>query len=340
MTTIYDVSKLAGVSAKTVSRVLNEPDRVKTATREQVLAAMKTLDYSPNASARQLRLGGFSSIGLLLEDPASGYQSRFHQALLTACMEAGKYMTVELFEGVMPDWQARVDRFLTEGRVRDLILLPTLCDFAPLKDLLRERGARAVLIAPSVHDPHFPSVVMDDRAAARQIIEYLFSLGHTRIGHITGHPDHSATILRRSGVIEAYDARGLPRPKPELFASGDFMFKKGIEAAETLLSLPEPPTAIFAANDETAAAVAMVAHRRGLSIPGDLSVVGFDDAPIASAVWPQLTTIAQPYLEMARKVVHLVDTWDQQSTQSGFVSTYLTPHELVIRESSGPVPKV
>lgn len=339
MTTIYDVSKLAGVSAKTVSRVLNEPDRVKAATREQVLTAMKTLDYSPNASARQLRLGGFSSIGLLLEDPASGYQSRFHQALLTACMEAGKHMTVELFEGVMPDWQARVDRFLTEGRVRDLILLPTLCDFAPLKQLLRERGARAVLIAPSVHDPHFPSVVMDDRAAARQIIEYLFSLGHTRIGHITGHPDHSASILRRSGVIEAYDARGMARPKAELFASGDFMFKKGIEAAETLLSLPEPPTAIFAANDETAAAVAMVAHRRGLSIPGDLSVVGFDDAPIASAVWPQLTTIAQPYLEMARKVVQLVDSWDQQSAQSGFVSTYLTPHELVIRESTGPVSK-
>ena len=177
---------------------------------------------------------------------------------------------------------------------------------------------------------------MDDRAASREIIEYLFSLGHERIGHITGHPDHSASIQRRSGVIEAYDARGLPRPPEELFASGDFMFKKGIEAAEALLSLSNPPTAIYAANDETAAAVSMVAHRRGLAIPGDLSVVGFDDAPIASAVWPQLTTIAQPYLEMARKVVHLVDAWDQQGGHPGFVTTYLTPYELIVRESTGP----
>ncbi|MFT4090460.1 MAG: LacI family DNA-binding transcriptional regulator [Asticcacaulis sp.] len=337
MTTIYDVSRLAGVSAKTVSRVLNEPDRVKVKTREAVLEAMKALDYSPNSMARQLRLGGGSSLGLLLEDPASGYQSRFHQALLTACMEAGKHMTVELFEGVMPDWQGRVDRFLTEGRVRDLVLLPTLCDFAPLKDYLRTKGARAVLIAPSVYDTHFPAVVMDDRAASRQMVEHLFKLGHRRIGHITGHPDHSASILRRSGVIEAYDAAGLPRPGPELFASGDFMFKKGIEAAEALLSLPDAPTAIFAANDETAAAVAMVAHKRGLDIPGDLSVVGFDDAPIASAVWPTLTTIRQPYLEMARRVVQIIDGWEAQTRSSGNTSVFMTPHELVVRDSSGPV---
>lgn len=338
MTTIYDVSRLAGVSAKTVSRVLNEPERVKTATREAVMNAMKQLDYSPNASARQLRLGGFTSLGLLLEDAASGYQSRFHQALLTACMEAGKHITVELFEGFKPDWKARVDRFLTAGRVRDLILLPTLCDYAPLKQYLRERDARAVLIAPSVFDPYFPAVVMDDRAAARQIVEHLFSLGHERIGHITGHADHSASIQRRSGIYEAYDAAGRPRPSSELFTSGDFMFKKGIEAAEALLSLPNPPTAIFAANDETAAAVCMVAHKRGLSIPGDLSVVGFDDAPIASAVWPSLTTIAQPYLDMSRRVVQIVDAWEQ-SVSGGTAATYLTQHELVIRESTGPRPQ-
>ncbi|UDF03270.1 LacI family DNA-binding transcriptional regulator [Asticcacaulis sp. AND118] len=338
MTTIYDVSRLAGVSAKTVSRVLNEPDKVKIHTREQVLAAMKQLDYSPNASARQLRLGGASSLGLLLEDPSSGYQSRFHQALLTACMEAGKHITVELFEGVKPDWESRVDRFLNEGRVRDLILLPTLCDFEPLKAHLRKRDARAVLIAPSIFDPHFPSVVMDDRAAARQIIEHLFSLGHKRIGHISGHPDHSASILRRQGIFEAYDAAGRQRPGPDLFVAGDFMFKKGIEAAEALLSLPEPPTAIFAANDETAAAVSMVAHKRGLSIPADLSVVGFDDAPIASAVWPALTTIAQPYLDMSRRVVQSLDDWDA-NFPGGTAATYMTRHDLVLRDSTGPAPK-
>ncbi|ADU13720.1 LacI family DNA-binding transcriptional regulator [Asticcacaulis excentricus] len=337
MTTIYDVSRMAGVSAKTVSRVLNEPDRVRPETRAQVQAAMKALEYTPNASARQLRLGGASSLGLLLEDPVSGYLSRFHHALLTACMEAGKHISVELFD-MQPGWAERLDRFLDEGRVRDLILLPPLCDFAPLKAHLRQREARAVLIAPSVFDPHFPSVVMDDRAAAREVIEHLFALGHRRIGHISGHPDHSAAILRRQGLFEAYDAAGLSRPEPELMVAGDFQFRKGVEAAEALLSLPQPPTAIFAANDETAAAVSVAAHKRGLSIPGDLSVIGFDDAPIAAAVWPALTTIAQPYLDMSRRVVQALDNWDANFS-SGTAATYMTAHSLIVRDSAGEAPR-
>ena len=126
MSTIYDVAELAGVSAKTVSRVVNEDKAVKASTREKVLAAMAQLDYRLNAQARSLRMGGKTSIGLLLEDPTSGYQGRFHHAMLAACMESRKYLAVELYEQGMPDWQAYLDRFITDAGIKDMLLLPTL----------------------------------------------------------------------------------------------------------------------------------------------------------------------------------------------------------------------
>lgn len=334
MSTIYDVAELAGVSAKTVSRVVNEDKAVKASTREKVLAAMAKLDYRPNAQARSLRMGGKTSIGLLLEDPTSGYQGRFHHAMLAACMESRKYLAVELYEQGMPDWQAYLDRFITDAGIKDMLLLPTLCDFGPLKSFLKSRNINCVLISPSTPDSHYASVAMDDRLAARDVVEYLFSLGHSKIAHIGGHPDHAASILRRNGFYEAFDAAGLPRPPAVYMESGYFSFKSGFEAAERLLALPDRPTAIFACNDEMAAATCSVAHKRGLRIPEDIAVIGFDDAPISSAVWPALTTVRQPYLEMARRAVHLLSDGRDHVQPSDVQMRHVFPHELIVREST------
>ncbi|MFT4074927.1 MAG: LacI family DNA-binding transcriptional regulator [Asticcacaulis sp.] len=334
MSTIYDVAELAGVSAKTVSRVVNEDKAVKTSTREKVLAAMAELDYRPNAQARQLRMGSKTSIGLLLEDPTSGYQGRFHHAMLSACMESRRYLAVELYEAGLADWQAYLDRFITDAGIRDMILLPTLCDFGPLKSFLKSRNINCILISPSTPDSHYASVAMDDRLAARDIVEYLFSLGHTRIAHIGGHPDHAASILRRNGFYEAYDAAGLSRPPADYMEQGTFLFKSGFEAAERLLALPERPTAIFAGNDEMAAATCSVAHKAGLRIPEDLSVIGFDDAPISSSVWPALTTVRQPYLEMARRSIEILDAAGDTVTASDRQVRHIIPHELIVRETT------
>ncbi|ESQ73609.1 hypothetical protein ABAC402_18470 [Asticcacaulis sp. AC402] len=327
------MAELAGVSAKTVSRVVNEDKAVKASTRGIVLDAMGRLGFRPNAQARQLRLGpGSSSIGILLEDPAGGYQGRFHHALLMACMEAGKFLTVELY---LPGQSLNeVERFLANSEVKSLVLLPPLCDYGPLKTFLKAQGIRCVLISPMTPDSHYPSIAIDDRVAARNVTDYLLSLGHTRIAHITGHPDHAATLLRRQGYQEAFDAIGLPRPPKAYVAEGMFNFRSGIAAAETLLNLPERPTAIFASNDEMAAAACAVGHKMGLNIPQDLAVVGFDDAPISSAVWPALTTVRQPYLEMARRALQLFGDANEAVRFNEVQMRHVLQHEIIERETT------
>ncbi|MES1199875.1 MAG: LacI family DNA-binding transcriptional regulator [Pseudomonadota bacterium] len=336
MATIMDVAARAGVSIKTVSRVLNEHENVSAETRERVHEAMRALNYRPSDAARQLRGQAPANVGVLLEDPSGGYQSRFHQALLTACLQAGRYLCVELFEGPVVGWEERIRLFLERTHIGEMILLPPLCDFSPLKRLLRDHGIDCVLISPSSPDPNNPAVVMDDRTAAFEVTDKLIELGHRRIGHIVGDPDHVASGLRRAGFLDAFTARGLPRPDPSLIVQGDFRFKRGRDAAEILLKSPNPPTAIFAANDDTAAAVCMVAHSLGLHIPNDLSVAGFDDSPIASAIWPSLTTIRQPFAAMAASAVKALSLSPNQAQDGRIARTYLERHELVVRESTGP----
>lgn len=341
MSTIYDVAELAGVSAKTVSRVLNEDTAVKVDTRERVLSAMSRLDYRPNNQARQLRLGqSKTSVGMLLEDPAGGYQSRFHHAMLMACMESGNYLAIELFELGQTDFLNNLGQFLADAEIRAMVLLPPLCDFGPLKSLLKAHNIHCVLVSPTTPDTHYASVAMDDRLAARDVTDYLLSLGHKKIAHIAGHPDHAAAFLRRQGFYEAFDAIGAPRPSRDYIVEGLFNFRSGIEAAEKLLNLPDRPTAIFAANDEMAAATCSVAHKMGLRIPEDLSVVGFDDAPISSAVWPPLTTVRQPYVDMARRSLAILNVAGDSIHASDTQMRHIVPHEIVERESTAPLTSV
>jgi LacI family transcriptional regulator, galactose operon repressor len=335
MPTIQDVAHRAGVSVKTVSRVMNAHESVSAETRALVYDAMRALNYRPNAAARLLRGHAASNVGLLLGDPSSGYQTRFHQALLGACLEAGRYLCVELFDAPEPGWRERIQALLKRTSIGDMILLPPLCDFLPLKIMLRECGVRLALISPSSPDPASTAILMDDRAAAAEITGLLLDSGHRRIGHIVGDPDHVASGLRRNGFIDAFIARGIARPAPELFAQGNFRFKEGSIAAASLLETPDPPTAIFAANDDTAAAVCMVAHRLGLRIPHDLSVVGFDDSPFASEIWPSLTTVRQPFAAMAAEALKAFALTSRMAGNSQAPGPFLTPYSIVIRESTG-----
>jgi LacI family transcriptional regulator len=167
--------------------------------------------------------------------------------------------------------------------------------------------------------------------------EYLIGLGHRRLGLITGHPEHIASTERERGFRAAVAHAGL-RSEDVSVEQGFFTFRSGLDAAEKLLALPHPPTAIFASNDDMGAAAISVAHRRGLRVPGDLTVVGFDDTAPATTVWPELTTIRQPVSAMGAAALHLLleDLRNRRRGGEGLSQEIVLEHEMIIRESSGP----
>jgi LacI family transcriptional regulator len=187
--------------------------------------------------------------------------------------------------------------------------------------------------------PNALNVRMDDFAAAREMTEYLIDLGHRRIALIKGHPDQIASAERERGFRAAVEEAGLSAEEVTA-VQGYFTYRSGLEAAETLLDLPRPPTAIFASNDDMAAAAVSVAHRRGLHVPRDLTVVGFDDTSLATTVWPELTTIRQPVSGMAAAALDLLlaELRNRRRGGEGLAQEMVLDHEMIVRESSGPPP--
>ena len=339
MTTITQVAQKAGVSVKTVSRVMNDHENVSAKMRDRVERAIAELNYAPNMMARQMRLGDAKGIGMLYSDPGGGYQSNLNHAVLKACADTGRYLVTELFDEKNADWLRQVDDFIDRTHVRNLILLPPMCDSSELHRLLKERGVQFVMISPSRNVHGVSSVAMDDRLAAYEMTQYLIDRGHRRIGHISGDTQHIATFLRRQGFEEAMQNAGLLQPGNAPVCEGKFRFKHAMHCAESMLAEDDRPTAVFAANDEMAAACLMVANRLGLKIPDDLSIAGFDNTPIASTIWPELTTVAQPFFDIARHAVRLATlatgkSGDSKTGDSGEIC--IVPHILVTRRSTGP----
>lgn len=334
MATIVDVAKRAGVSIKTVSRVMNDHAYVRDDTRQRVTAAMRDLGYAPSDAARRMRTGKSQLIGMLYGDPSSGYQSRLNHAMLQACSGAGTYLAAGLFDEQRGEWREQLEAFLDRTRADKMILVPPMCNATFLHETLAQRNIRYVLISPSVVSSKTLSVAMDDQQAAREITQYLIELGHRRIGHISGDPQHVASLLRRQGYEEALVESGIGLPGGQYVTEGRFDFKRALIAAEEMLNLDEPPTAIFAASDDMAAATLIAAGKLGLSVPGDVSIVGFDDAPIAQTIWPSLTTVAQPFQGMADAAVKLLNASDDQLSSAD--KQILIPHKIAFRDSCSP----
>ena len=336
MTTIIDVAKRAGVSIKTVSRVLNNAKNVRSATAERVRKAMEELNYQPSTAARELRSGRSRFIGMLFSDPSSGFQARLHHAALQACSAAGYFLAAGLFDESDPDWRRQFRDFRNRARADSIVLAPPLCDSEALHQELADHSLAAVLISPSHPIAHAHTVRMDDYGAAREITDHLLNLGHVRLGHLSGPAGHTASGQRRAGFEDAIKAHGRAQVREDWILPGLFRFKEAIGSAEHMLSGPERPTAIFAANDETAAAVCFAAGRMGLRVPEDLSVAGFDDVPIATTLWPPLTTIAQPFDAMARTFVELISQTPTEPGVSWTAQTRTLEHALKVRASTAP----
>jgi LacI family transcriptional regulator len=335
--TINDVAQQAGVSIKTVSRVMNNEPGVRADTRARVLQVMANLRYRPSQSARSLAGARSFLIGLLYFDPSAAFVSGVQQGATMRCREAGYHLVVESMDNDAHDLGEQVHRMVSTLRPDGMILTPPLCDNPHVLKALHESGTPTVLVSPARQRKDMPSVRMDDVHAAEEITNLLISLGHRRIAFIRGAADQAASGLRELGFVKAMKAARV-EIAPELVIDGDFRFESGVAATHQLLKLRHHPTAVFASNDDMALGVLAAAQRQGLAIPGDLAIVGFDDSPASSLVWPPLTTMRQPTLAMARTAVDLlIGTPTVQGTPGTRTSSALQrvlPHELVVRDST------
>jgi LacI family transcriptional regulator len=332
--TIDDVAELAGVSIKTVSRVLNQEPHVRETTRERVLAAAKQLDYTPNVSARALAGSRSYLIGLCYDNPSPGYVGQIEQGAMAACRKAGYHLIVEEVQEVGTALRERIAAFHARVRPDGVILTPPLCDLPEVLEALDAAKARYVRIAPSRDLERSPYVYIDDRKAAEEMTLYLQGLGHRDIAFIQGPPDHFAAARRCEGFRDAMASAGLP-VRPEWVQPGQFSFRSGSEAGERLLSSSDRPTAIFAGNDDMALGVMAVANRLHIEIPGGLALVGFDDSPSAQVVWPQLTTVRQPTADMAAVAAEMLIAGPSAARGP---RARLLDFKLVLRQSSGRLP--
>lgn len=324
---IKDVSHAAGVSIKTVSRVINNERYVRPATRARVEAAMAALGFQPSAAARSLAGGKSFQIALVCSNPGPYYLHGLIAGLRGRCASEGVRLIVHAYEVEADELGADVIGFLRQMGFDGAILTPPISDHRPVLDELERAGTPYVRISPGAELDRGASVAIDNEEAARLMTRRLIALGHQRIGFVIGHEGFPVSQQRLDGHLAALRECGI-KLDGNLLRQGAFDFRSGQAAAEQLLDLRHPPTAIFASSDDMAAGVLGIAHQRGIRVPDQLSIAGFDDTDLASLVWPALTTMRQPIRAMAERAADLLfDGADER---------IVLPSELIERASTAP----
>jgi LacI family transcriptional regulator len=329
---IEDVAAAAGVSMKTVSRVLNEEPRVSESTRQRVREAVERLQYKPSLSARSLAGQRSYMVALAYDNPSRNYLMEIQRGVLDACH--AQHYTLVLAPVTYGDGRtiAELDELARHTAVDGFILTPPLTDDMQLLAHFDEQAMPFASIAPRIPRGRI-GVTLDEHNATCELMAHLVALGHRRIAHIKGPPSHGAAEWRHAGYREGLRNAGIAYD-PTLTVNGAFTFESGVAGANRLLDLEEPPTAIFAGNDDTAAGVLRVAGERGLKVPLDLSICGFDDTPLSRHTFPALTTVRQPGQDMGRvatmellRAIRAPDAGDMVQMD----------YTLQLRESTGPV---
>ena len=340
MAKMIDVARQAGVSIKTVSRVLNNEPHVKEALREKVRAAAREVGYVPSAPARRLRSRRSYTIHMVSHSHRSNYVNAIQFGAMQTCQNEGFQLVMSLMDDLrdmpMDALKQRFGALIDASKPDGLILVPPLSNDERLFEILSGFDVPVARVGPNDIPAAQIVVKIDERAAARELTDHLIGLGHRRIAFVRGKEDQNATSERYAGYSEALAAAGIPLDE-SLVAPGDFNFEAGLDAGHALLERDAPPTAIFAANDDMAAGVLMAAHRMGLEIPRDVSIVGFDDSEIAEKMWPALTTVRQPLLELGHSATSLLieaASRKASATPRGSVLDY----SIIYRDSTGPAP--
>lgn len=332
--TINDVARLASVSKKTVSRVINNSPLLNDETRGRVEKVIKQLGYVPNPQARALALRRNSLVGLIHDNPNAQTVINVQQGILDALHDTDFGLVVKRVDRTSPRMLDDLRSFLERQRLFGVVIMPPLSENDALARLCDDLGVRYTRMGSAELDDPRHLVASNDREAVREAVSYLIEQGHRRIGLIEGPHGFRSAAERRLGFEDALRAAKIKLPR-SLVAEGSYTFESGARAGNLLLDLVPPPTAIFASNDEMAAGALHSALQRGLYVPQDLSIVGFDDTAIAAHIWPPLTTIRWPTISMGRSaalklVGDIIDPENDVEEPSMFVST------LVRRGSVAP----
>jgi LacI family transcriptional regulator len=328
--TINDVARLAGVSKKTVSRVINRSALLSEETRTRVETVIEQLGYVPNPQARALALRRNFLLGLLHDNPNAQTVLKVQEGVLDAIRDTEFALVVRPVDRHSPAMLEDIRRFLEQQRLYGVLILPPISENDALAALCLEMGCGYVRMGSAMLDDADHMVASNDRAMVAEAVDHLVALGHRRIALIEGPEGFRSAFERREGFLAAMAAHGLAVPA-EARAQGTYRFDSGIAAAARLLDAPERPTAIFASNDEMASGAFHAARQRSLRVPDDLSIIGFDDSPIAAHIWPPMTTVGWPVREMGRAAaLKLIAPGDAGAGQSSFPAT------LVKRQSVAP----
>jgi len=335
--TINDVARLAGVSKKTVSRVINRSPLLNEETRDRVEAVIRETGYVPNPQARALALRRNFLIGLVHDNPSAQTVLNVQQGILGALRGTEFEMVVRPVDRGSATMLADVRDFVSRQRPFGVILLPPISENDQLAELCRELGCRYVRMGSAQLDEPANMVASNDRQAVTEATRYLISQGHRRIGLIPGPHGFRSARERQKGFEDALSEAGIKLPR-SLIADGNYTFESGIAATQSLLDVSPRPTAIFACNDDMAAGVLLAARQRGLGVPDQLSIVGFDDQPLAARVWPPLTTVHWPMKAMGRSaalklIADMIDEDNDVEEPSMFVSTLIKRGSVAPPES-------
>lgn len=335
--TIHDVARAAGVSIKTVSRVLNKEPKVRAATAERVMKVVEELDYSPNLSARTLRSDRSFLLGLIYDNPSISYISGIELGAHKRCRHYGYHLLVEPIDSENPDLEESINTLVVKSNLDGIILTPPICDNPKILNALRNNEIPFAQIAPGAPSDRDFFVYMDDERAAYEMTSYLISLGHREIAIIKGDTQQSASRERYLGFERALKHHNIPLKK-NYVQQGYFTYRSGIKCAETLLTTDPIPTAIFVSNDDMAIAAASVANKYNINVPQELSITGFDDIHFASGIWPSLTTVRQPISDMAGAAVDLLlnHAMTSNAGENDTTRVQRLDFKLMIRESTAP----
>lgn len=331
--TINDIARLANVSKKTVSRVINESPFVREETRTRIAEIIRSTGFTPDPQARGLAFRRSYLIGLVYDNPNAPYVINVQEGALAALRRVGYELVVHPCDRNGPEFLSDIRQLVSRQKLDGMVLLPPVSESAALADMLQDIHCPYVRILSAALDEPQNLVQSMDRQSAAEVAEHLAKLGHTRIAMIIGPPTYRSSQERLAGFSNALADRGLTLA-PDYIAEGAYTFESGAACAEMLLSRAPRPTAIFAGNDETAAGVYRTAYLRGLRIPHDLTVIGFDDSPLASRLCPSLTTMRQPIRDMGRLAAEKLIAKISRTPGPSTAATTVFPH-LVVRESSG-----